>query len=390
MVVVYTAIIKTKEVCLKDAVKGVLGTGVQFRDLRAAIDGAAGVEISFLKEEGIKRFLAGAPKEWVVSSSYSSLVLVTLSPRVGEGHAFVEDSSVLAALERFGEIKRARRCVHKDFPLLENGVRQFEMEIKKQLPCSFQFGKAGFLVHHRGQVKTCHKCGEVGHESKECKKIKCFKCSEIGHFQKDCVKSIVCVVCKEEGHSFRKCPQSAGRNIILPKEWKTVENKKFENEIVEEVTDTQCVAAAELASQPTAAPAPTTEAIEDLQVAITSAVKAAAKAGKNLRNRKPQNKKQETYGNKKATGVSTSNKYEIFSQQSLFDDSPPASPAPKRNWSAVANSPSTPPSADNPPWQSKSTKTLRTPPSSLSPVHRPETQTRRSMTSLSRARNTSL
>ena len=128
-------------------------------DVRAVVVFREGIEISFRRQAALFQFVEKVSSVWNVESEHKKTVLVTLSPRVGSGHVLVSDGAVLTAIERFGKVVKAKRCVFPEFPSIETGVRQFLVEVAKPLPSSFQFGRAGFIVAYKGRSKLVINAG---------------------------------------------------------------------------------------------------------------------------------------------------------------------------------------------------------------------------------------
>jgi len=57
-----------------------------------------GVEIAFLDEESLKKFVMSAPGNWAIKLSLSRDILVTVTPQLGQGHHEVTDQALGAAL----------------------------------------------------------------------------------------------------------------------------------------------------------------------------------------------------------------------------------------------------------------------------------------------------
>ena len=45
---------------------------------------------------------------WNVRSDFFSEVRVTVSPRIGEGHAMVSDSALSTTLSKYGDVKKSK------------------------------------------------------------------------------------------------------------------------------------------------------------------------------------------------------------------------------------------------------------------------------------------
>lgn len=111
------------------------------------------------------KFVKACPPEWHVENEKKGETTATLVPRVGRGHFQIDDCVLNMAIGRYGKILSSKRCKYTEFEV-ENGVRQFVAErVSKPLPSCFQFGRAGFMVSHKGQIKVCHKCGSNKHNS---------------------------------------------------------------------------------------------------------------------------------------------------------------------------------------------------------------------------------
>ncbi|CAL4066634.1 unnamed protein product, partial [Meganyctiphanes norvegica] len=118
------------------------------------------------------------------------------------------------------------------FPLLSNAKEDLALPSSSELPSSFG-NSNGFGNNNRGGMrfsggpKTCHKCNEEGHVSRDCPtgggggrgSSACYKCNEEGHMARDCPTggtgggggggSTACFKCKEEGHFSRDCPSAS-------------------------------------------------------------------------------------------------------------------------------------------------------------------------------------
>ena len=151
---------------------------------------------------------------------FFSEVLVTVSPRFGEGHAMVSDSSLWTMPSKYGVVKG--RHFFKEYPTIENGVRQFVVKPKENatIPSMINFGQAGFRISYKNQKKTCHRCNRLEHEIGQCPVKICYRCQQIGHEKSECSSPLVCTVCGEEGQVYAKCPTSWALKVSLEK-WTT-------------------------------------------------------------------------------------------------------------------------------------------------------------------------
>jgi hypothetical protein len=180
--------------------------------LKSVVPIGIGTRVQFVSEQMLKLFLdLVAPlTNWRVECELTALTVITLAPRGQGRHFLVGDGMVVTMLSRYGEVREGKRLTYRDFPGIENGVRQYKVKLsgKVAVPSVVNFGSASFFVSHRGQVKTCIRCGQAGHLVKECEVVKCFKCGEEGHMAKECSNSVKCSVCTSEGHTFRNCPNT--------------------------------------------------------------------------------------------------------------------------------------------------------------------------------------
>ena len=195
----------------------------RIEDVKAAYPVSGGTEVVFVSLQELKKFLSEISHQPKVEHSESvKSVVVTVVPRVGDGHAQISDATIIAALSQYGEVEEGLRKTYKAFPTVETGAKLIKIKPRgsvSQLPTSLYFGKSIFGVVYRGQEQRCHRCGG-GHKVTECKSVVCFKCRSMGHMSSSCKKPIVCTVCFEPGHSFKSCPavKSLG-DITLKTTW---------------------------------------------------------------------------------------------------------------------------------------------------------------------------
>jgi len=180
--------------------------------VRAVNRNPAGIEVTFVSEQALKAFLElVAPAEnWEVQCEIAAVTIITLAPRAGMGHVKIDDKVIVAMLSRYGEVREGKRLTYREYPTIENGLRQFKVKLSGKLavPSVFNFGKTSFFVSHRGQIKTCIRCGQTGHLVKDCEVVRCYKCGEQGHTTKDCANEVQCTICLNAGHTYRFCPNT--------------------------------------------------------------------------------------------------------------------------------------------------------------------------------------
>lgn len=194
--------------------------GCKVESLKAAFPVRNGVELNFVSRNDLLNFIRLAKGKWEVRSEAAGVVDVTLTPRGEAGHSAISDGMLAASLGRYCKVTSGRRMTYREFPMVENGRRQFRVELTdKALPSLLNFGKAAFLVNYFGQVRTCHKCEGTGHVARDCDVKKCNKCLEFGHTTMECVNSVKCSLCGSSEHLFRKCPESFANKTILGTSW---------------------------------------------------------------------------------------------------------------------------------------------------------------------------
>ena len=68
-------------------------------DLKVVYSVSGGTEIVFVSQVSLKKFLADIPDTWKFEHSESlQTLMVTVVPRVGDGHAQIYDATFVAAL----------------------------------------------------------------------------------------------------------------------------------------------------------------------------------------------------------------------------------------------------------------------------------------------------
>eukprot|EP00057_Strongylocentrotus_purpuratus_P028332 XP_011682806.1 PREDICTED: uncharacterized protein LOC105446982 [Strongylocentrotus purpuratus] len=131
----------------------------------------------------------------------------------------VDDNKVRFVLNRYGKVLAGRRLEYREYPGVFNGVRQYRVELNKDVPSSLSFGGRDCWVRYDGQPRTCLRCGFGGHLAKECKVVRCFKCQKEGHVAAGCKEQPTCTICGESGHSFKVCPISFAQKLRQSSGW---------------------------------------------------------------------------------------------------------------------------------------------------------------------------
>ncbi|XP_066299473.1 uncharacterized protein [Branchiostoma lanceolatum] len=133
-----------------------------------------------------------------------------------------DDNYVRTWLSRYGQVLVSKMVTYRDKPTIRNGNRQYKMVLKPgvNIPSSWRMAD-GRLVFFRyvGQVRTCLKCHQEGHEVANCTVSFCNKCQTVGHIAADCTNAIVCNNCHKEGHIARRCPTSYSNKLQLGNTW---------------------------------------------------------------------------------------------------------------------------------------------------------------------------
>ena len=105
--------------------------------------------------------------------------------------AYIEDTSIIKELEKFGEIKseviRLKYKKGHDLAGVENGNRLLRMVLTKpSVPYSLKIEGEWCRVIHTNQKPICSLCHEDGHRRNECPTVVCFTCNETGHVRENC------------------------------------------------------------------------------------------------------------------------------------------------------------------------------------------------------------
>ncbi|KAJ8050225.1 Zinc finger CCHC domain-containing protein 3 [Holothuria leucospilota] len=112
--------------------------------------------------------------------------------------AFEVDQRLVArVLSQYGTVSEMRWCKYTVGELkgIFNGKRQFRMELVRDIPSFLFMGGSKALIRYFCQPRTCFRCGEEGHEAKQCP------------------NEVRCNLCGEEGHVFDACPTSYSAHV---------------------------------------------------------------------------------------------------------------------------------------------------------------------------------
>ena len=142
--------------------------------------------------------------EGLTVTPYDSSVVVTVLHLNFE----VKQDLVARVLGRYGTVSEMWRCTYAEFPGIYNGLRQFRMVLKADIPSFLFIGGCKAHTRYFGQPRTCFRCGQEGHEARACPNKRCSRCFELGHDQASCPNQVVCTLCGREGHVMRACPTS--------------------------------------------------------------------------------------------------------------------------------------------------------------------------------------
>ncbi|KAI8514956.1 zinc finger protein [Branchiostoma belcheri] len=133
-----------------------------------------------------------------------------------------DDNYVRNYLSRFGQVLASRMVTYRDRPSVRNGNRQYKVVLKPgvNVPSSWRLADGRLVFFsYVGQVRTCIKCYQEGHEAANCTVRFCNKCQTVGHIASDCTNDIVCNNCNKEGHTARRCPTSYANKLQLENKW---------------------------------------------------------------------------------------------------------------------------------------------------------------------------
>ena len=126
--------------------------------IKAAYPVSGGTEIVFVSQQGLKKFLSNIPHQWKVEHSETvKSVLVTVVPRVGDGHAQISDATIIAALSQYGEVEEGLRKTYRSFPTIETGAKVLKIKpnvrsLKFPLHCILASSFLGWSTKGRNRV----------------------------------------------------------------------------------------------------------------------------------------------------------------------------------------------------------------------------------------------
>jgi len=115
------------------------------------------------------------------------------------------DKALKLRLQPYGEVLKITRgrfpkCMH-----VETGI-YVKMHIDNPIPSFIIFGRRLVRTFHVGQLQTCRRYNQPGHQAKECSIKVCSNFEEVDHEAPDCMKDTLCSICKESSHAAKNCP----------------------------------------------------------------------------------------------------------------------------------------------------------------------------------------
>ena len=192
--------------------------------IKAVYPVSGGTEIVFVSQQGLKKFLSDIPQQWKVEHSETvRSVLVTVVPRVGDGHAQISDAIIIAALSQYGDVEEGLRKTYKSFPTIETGAKLLKVKPKgsvSQLPTSLYFGKSIFGVVYQGQERD-RAVIDVGVHTRSLSASQ-WSVSSVGEWG-ICLVVAGTQLFAQSGHSFKNCPAvKALGDVTLGTKWTKV------------------------------------------------------------------------------------------------------------------------------------------------------------------------
>lgn len=109
----------------------------------------------------------------------------TVIVKIYEAPPEMPDTVVIGRVSHYGRVLSFRRD-HGIATGVHNGVRTARMRLTEAFPSSVRIAGEAIFISYPGQLKTCRKCGDVGHMAQGCKKPRCYNCETPGHVASDC------------------------------------------------------------------------------------------------------------------------------------------------------------------------------------------------------------